>query len=327
MKDLGSGLAWVKQMIDLYESQSSEMNAIRTFPHEAGLQTFRALHELKYQQKHELQDNFEALQDTGIHSAYVINSPDLKTAIDKCISLGKLNDSASFININETASYVKIQHQFNDERNVYYSSQGVFSLIAGVAYKLIPDMPLPSIDDVIVGLKDHEIPDERFLSIVSKNTHLRSDCAYIKIPIDLWNMKCTGYNQNIEMHLNREMRYIYGIEHINDDNIATDVEANLIRDIKVAINANISKADTNLNIEKVANTLSISRSTLYRHLSEKQITYSDIVESSKKEIAFKLIKNSNLSMSEISQKLGYSNLSAFSRAFRRWYDVAPTHFR
>jgi two-component system response regulator YesN len=45
------------------------------------------------------------------------------------------------------------------------------------------------------------------------------------------------------------------------------------------------------------------------------------------ERAIELVYNKNLSLEQISDSVGYENLSYFSRAFKRMKDIAPNAFR
>ena len=71
----------------------------------------------------------------------------------------------------------------------------------------------------------------------------------------------------------------------------------------------------------------MSRSTLYRHLADHEVTFSQLLEDERKEKALTFLKETKLSMGEISDRLGYANLSAFNRAFKRWFDTTPSLIR
>jgi AraC-like DNA-binding protein len=43
--------------------------------------------------------------------------------------------------------------------------------------------------------------------------------------------------------------------------------------------------------------------------------------------ALALLEDTSLSMSEIAERLGFSDLSSFSQAFKRWFGVSPSHRR
>jgi AraC-like DNA-binding protein len=56
-------------------------------------------------------------------------------------------------------------------------------------------------------------------------------------------------------------------------------------------------------------------------------TFSDLLRDVRLELAQTLLKQSDLSMTEIAERLGYRELSAFSRAFKTQSGMAPNTFR
>lgn len=78
-------------------------------------------------------------------------------------------------------------------------------------------------------------------------------------------------------------------------------------------------------LRDVANKLKISERTLKRELASANTTYSALLQSKKFEIAQKLIE-SNRNIQEISDLLGYSHISAFSRAFINWTGKKPSDY-
>jgi len=77
----------------------------------------------------------------------------------------------------------------------------------------------------------------------------------------------------------------------------------------------------------VADELSISASTLKRRLSEEGTTFRELRESSLRERAMLPLLDRSMSVSEIATALGYSDLTNFSHAFKRWTGQSPSQFR
>lgn len=81
------------------------------------------------------------------------------------------------------------------------------------------------------------------------------------------------------------------------------------------------------SLEQIAEEVYMSTSTIQRNLAWEGMSYSDLVEETRKNLADMYFKQRNLSLTEIAYLLGYSELSAFSRAFRRWTGFSPREFR
>jgi AraC-like DNA-binding protein len=81
------------------------------------------------------------------------------------------------------------------------------------------------------------------------------------------------------------------------------------------------------DVEAVSARLGMSRATLYRALAAKNFDFSRLTETVRRELALIYIRQAHIHLTEIAALLGYSELSAFSRAFKRWTQLAPAAFR
>lgn len=72
-----------------------------------------------------------------------------------------------------------------------------------------------------------------------------------------------------------------------------------------------------------AQMLHMSERTMLRRLSEQGQTYSGVLNQLREDLAFQYIRQGNLSLSAIAERLGFSDYWAFSRAFKRWTGQRP----
>lgn len=79
--------------------------------------------------------------------------------------------------------------------------------------------------------------------------------------------------------------------------------------------------------QSVADELSISTSTLKRRLREDGTTFRELLESSLLERAQLRLLDQSMSVSAVATDLGYSDVTNFSHAFKRWTGDCPSHFR
>jgi AraC-like DNA-binding protein len=80
-------------------------------------------------------------------------------------------------------------------------------------------------------------------------------------------------------------------------------------------------------IGAIASDLAVSSRTLQRRLREEDTSYGDVIEALRREKAVLLLRDPNLAVYEIGYLLGYSDPSAFYRAFRRWHGDSPSKYR
>jgi AraC-like DNA-binding protein len=79
--------------------------------------------------------------------------------------------------------------------------------------------------------------------------------------------------------------------------------------------------------QEVAALLLLHRRTLNRHLNEQGMNFQRVLDEIRFETACQLLDNTQLPLTDIAASLGYSESSAFTRAFRRWSGVAPSRRR
>src|SRR5262249_21770434 len=75
--------------------------------------------------------------------------------------------------------------------------------------------------------------------------------------------------------------------------------------------------------ETIARSLNLSRRSMQRKLSREGVTFRQLVDNTRKQLAEQYLKDSTLVVSEVAYLLGFSEVSSFSRAFRRWTGSAP----
>jgi AraC-like DNA-binding protein len=77
----------------------------------------------------------------------------------------------------------------------------------------------------------------------------------------------------------------------------------------------------------VARQLAIAPRTLQRRLAAQGMSYQQLVDVVRREAAERLLTDASMSIGEIGYLLGFSEPSAFHRAFRRWHSLTPHDYR
>lgn len=80
-------------------------------------------------------------------------------------------------------------------------------------------------------------------------------------------------------------------------------------------------------IEDVARGLGVSARGLQRSLTEAGTSYSQLRDSARLSLARGMLEDRRLSLTQIALQLGYSEQSAFTRAYKRWTGLAPARTR
>jgi AraC-like DNA-binding protein len=77
------------------------------------------------------------------------------------------------------------------------------------------------------------------------------------------------------------------------------------------------------SIDEAASALNMTPRSLQRKLMQEGTTFRDVAGEIRKDIAFQLMQNPAIKISEVSDTLGYSDPTAFRKAFKSWTKVAP----
>jgi len=97
--------------------------------------------------------------------------------------------------------------------------------------------------------------------------------------------------------------------------------AGLLRDMMLANPSPV------LSLEQAARQLTVSSRTLRRHLAQEGASLRVLQEEVREALAEELLVSDGRPVAEIAERLGYSQVSSFTQAFRRWKGVGPREYR
>jgi len=78
---------------------------------------------------------------------------------------------------------------------------------------------------------------------------------------------------------------------------------------------------------EIARRLGMSARSFHRRLAEHGLSFQTLTEETRREIATSMLRDEAYALSEIAFLTGYSEQSAFNRAFKRWMGVTPAAYR
>lgn len=82
-----------------------------------------------------------------------------------------------------------------------------------------------------------------------------------------------------------------------------------------------------LDIETIAQGFHISVRSLQNYLKSEGFIYSKLLEDIRKKLALYYLHNFSIEIGTIAFYLGYNDVSSFTRSFKKWYGMAPNHYR
>jgi len=318
LRALGATASDCHNITGLNTEWISEPLPHRRVSFDSGNGVVKALYEAGYHASHEVCEIVESFQKVDFHKAFLLNSVDVDSLFLKIKSILEQNLSGNKYTIEKRSGMLYFYHSCEHAKSEYLTPQGHFSYL----YKLIESAfhikgaPL----DAEVGVIQATLPGaDDFAKLISSKIRIKTEQSYIAFPIRQLVPQNPQYNPIVERYLFSEYKKRYQ-PHQN-------INTKIIEDIRRQLSMSMSDSSIAVSIESIASRLDMSRSTLYRHLAEHEITFSQLLENERKTKALSFLKDTKMSMGEISDRLGYANLSAFNRAFKRWFDTTPSTIR
>ncbi|MEL7300783.1 MAG: AraC family transcriptional regulator [Pseudomonadota bacterium] len=121
-----------------------------------------------------------------------------------------------------------------------------------------------------------------------------------------------GITQFLVSHLDRELAQI-------DDKPA--LAAQTKSEIARALSEGLPK------MADIARRMGLSARSFHRRLAEQGLSFQTLTEQTRAEIALSMLRQDRFALAEIAFLTGYSEQSAFNRAFKRWTGMTPAAYR
>jgi AraC-like DNA-binding protein len=104
-----------------------------------------------------------------------------------------------------------------------------------------------------------------------------------------------------------------------------EVTKHPFREISGAIVAGLSEGKT--DIKAIATRIGLTEREVQRQIQQHGTSFHEMVDDTRRSLAHHYLTDTNLSLTEVAYLLGYSELSAFSRAAQRWFQMSARDYR
>lgn len=115
------------------------------------------------------------------------------------------------------------------------------------------------------------------------------------------------------------------IVEAHKDEFGDKKEVPLLNHFREVIEANIEHGE--LALDRFAELVGLHPRRVQRLLSANRTSYRQLKEDVRRDIALHLLADTSTSIFEIASQVGYSDVTAFDRAFKQWTGKTPTLFR
>ncbi|OOY06778.1 AraC family transcriptional regulator [Thioclava sp. F28-4] len=117
----------------------------------------------------------------------------------------------------------------------------------------------------------------------------------------------------------------YLTKHLDAEMAEITQEPALVLQAKTAIAQALSEGAPKMS--EIAGSLGLSARSFHRRLSEHGVNFQRLTEETRRDLAEGLLRDESHSLAEIAFLTGFSEQSAFTRAFKRWVGTTPASYR
>lgn len=158
----------------------------------------------------------------------------------------------------------------------------------------------------------------RFRQLFAAEVSFNAKENAVILPAQYLSLPCTDANRELH-HLHKSFADALLGKSQNRNALTAQIR-HLIREQIMAQGDAIRRED-------VARQLGLSLRTLQRKLGELDTNFQNLYDETRKELCLQLIRKGDQSFGEIAFQLGFSNQSAFQKAFKRWVGMPPSQYR
>jgi AraC-like DNA-binding protein len=113
--------------------------------------------------------------------------------------------------------------------------------------------------------------------------------------------------------------------HLDELLARSDPDSTWVDEVRTAIASSI--CDGRPKIGTIARRFGLSTRTFQRRLDEHRVVFKDLVEGVRRDLSLRYVGDGRTPLTDVAFLVGYSELSAFGRAFRRWTGSSPLTMR
>ena len=156
---------------------------------------------------------------------------------------------------------------------------------------------------------------------------------FIEVPMALGDILSTTSNPTLGAILQQQAQSMLDVIPSPSSDMITNIRQYIIDSLSSHTSSSPASPKTvqehtqtptyELTQDNVAIHLGISSRTLHRKLAEKNIRYSTLLQEVRYQLAKQYLDEGELSISAVAHILGYSEQSAFTRAFKSWSGMTP----
>lgn len=226
---------------------------------------------------------------------------------------------------------------FEEQYNVIVASNGKIGVDLALEHipdLIISDIMMPEKDGIALtkALKNDERSAHIPIILLTAKAEVESQFEGIETGADDYTIK--PFNKKllllkveklIESRRQLQLRYSQELVLLPKDIAVTNLDEKFLKKVETILEKNL--IDPSFNVTEFSEAVGMSRMQLHRKLKALTgLTASEFIRSQRLKLAAKLLKTSDINMSQVGYSVGFNDHSYFTKCFKEAYNCTPTEF-
>jgi AraC-like DNA-binding protein len=250
-------------------------------------------------------------QSLGLLGYLLLNASNLKDMIEKFHTYQKLISKHIAFHFFEDEHYYKFAIYVNENRYIpvpSFHAEVHLSSILNILTQILGQKVIPAFTYLAYTKQSDSI---RYEDVFGPNIYFEEDENAIFFKKDQLNIPVNNANPSMLGFFEKQANQI--LQELDDKTWFQKTEKEILKHI----------GDKEITIEFVASNLGLSTRTLQNHLKKESKKFQEALTKVRKSLTQHYFKNTSLDDTSISFLLGYSEVSSFYRAYKKWYGQTP----
>ena len=141
---------------------------------------------------------------------------------------------------------------------------------------------------------------------------------------DFYGLEFAASEADAELH-SSDPHMVAMLEATLNERLAEQTKGSLLIQLSLWLEGQLPEGEP--SIADAAERFHMSVRSLQRRLGEEDLTWKQLIERTRRTLVERHLTVPGTSVTQLAFLLGFSDVSSFSRAFKKWYGVAPSQFR
>ncbi len=254
-------------------------------------------------------------QSLGILGYLLLNAADLKDMIEKFHTYQKLVSKHLKFHFFENDEYYKFAIYINENRYIpvpSFHAEVHLSAILNILSQILGEKVTPAFTYFAYSKQNDSI---KYEEVFGKNIYFEQDENAIFFKKNELDIPVNNANPSMLAYFEAQADKI--LKKLENNSWFQKTEKEILKNI----------GDKQISIDIIAASFGITARTLQNYLKKESKKFSDALNNVRKNLSEHYLEKTNLDDGTISLLLGYSEVSSFYRAYKKWNGFTPKEYR